>query len=375
MNRRQFIALSSAGLLNLVLSRTTWAGARKSDKEYSIVLLGDTHFDTFPYEVYHGDYIAREKQNISSGRWAEFKRNGEMWKDRCPRLLTRAAELITPDTRMVFQVGDLVQGDCGNPEVHRKMLDDAFNRIKTETGNVPFVTVVGNHDIRGTEAGRVYEEYMPPRLSKELGKPVTKTTFAFTIGDDAYIFIDFNKPDDEETERLLKATEGARHTFLVTHGPILPSDVESCRWFYHGKAGKADTAARLHFRRLFARRNAIVLCGHTHRTDFKDWWGDGGRITEMTLSSVWSSESKKEYRPLQTSPEQYGMFHSNCVAKGTNKKIKDESALYAEYRPGLKQFSSSVAAGCYKMTVGKRHIAIDFYGGDSRPVSHHFVLR
>ena len=112
----------------------------------------------------------------------------------CPLLLKRAAQLIGTDTKMVFQLGDLIQGDCGNPKVHKKMLDDVMNRFKSELHGLPFVTVTGNHDIRGTNAKEAYHTYMPERMSEELGKSITHTNFFFTIGDDAYIVLDFNDP-------------------------------------------------------------------------------------------------------------------------------------------------------------------------------------
>lgn len=59
-------------------------------------------------------------------------------------------------------------------------------------------------------------------MSEELGAPVEKTIFSFKIGDDAFIFIDFNSPDDEAIEQCLKDTEGARYTFIVSHGPVFP---------------------------------------------------------------------------------------------------------------------------------------------------------
>ena len=48
-------------------------------------------------------------------------------------------------------------------------------------------------------------------------------------------------------------------------------------------------------RRLLAENNAIVLCGHTHTTEFLDWYGDGGRITQMTMNSVWRDDATGRY--------------------------------------------------------------------------------
>ena len=142
--------------------------------------------------------------------------------------------------------------------------------------------VVGIFDKESREA---VEQWLNENvMSEELGKTITKTTFSFTIGKDAYIVLDFNNPDDMEIEKLLKETKGARHTFVITHGPLFPFDGGSCRWFFHGGNTKEHTAARRHFRKLFAQRNVVCLCGHVHSTEFADWHGDGGRITQMTMN-------------------------------------------------------------------------------------------
>ena len=376
MNRRDFLTLSATGIIGLSASSFPLSALAKGkgDKSYSLVILGDTHFDTDPPSVYHS-YYNEPNERLNKIQRAEFARNGAMWKDRCPRLLKRAARLIDKDTRMVLQMGDLIQGDCGNGEVHKKMLSDVMNHFKQELGGLPFVTVVGNHDIRGTDALQAYHSFMPARMSEELGKPISKTTFGFNIGDDAFIVIDFNHPDDEEIDRLLNDTKGARHTFIMTHGPVFPSDDSSCRWIFHGGASEKETQARHHFRQAFAQRNAIVLCGHTHCTDFMDWYGDGGRITQMTMSSVWTTEKQKEYTVRSEGAEDYGMLRKKAMEKPENANWKDESALFDEYRPGIRQHSNSRSQGSFKLNVSRKHITIDFYGGDEEEITHKFTIR
>ena len=57
------------------------------------------------------------------------------------------------------------------------MLDDVMNRFKSELHGLPFVTVTGNHDIRGTNAKEAYHTYMPERMSEELESPLRIRTF------------------------------------------------------------------------------------------------------------------------------------------------------------------------------------------------------
>ena len=371
MDRRQFLTLSATGLLGLGLTPAD-AKARK-DCDYNIVILGDTHFDTEPASVYHSNYN-ESVEWLNRVQRAEFARNGEMWRDRCPRLLKRAACLVDDNTRMVFQMGDLIQGDCGSGEVHRKMLDDVISSFKGAFGGLPFVTVVGNHDIRGVDAWEAYHSYMPQRMSSELGKEISKTTFDFTIGDDAFIVIDFNDPDDAEIEKLLAETKGARHTFVITHGPVFPYDSANARWFLHGGKSEEDTAARRHFRKEFARRKAIVLAGHSHRTELLDWHGDGGRITQMVMNSVWSKEEYGKYTIAAQGARSYGELRKSMI-HDDGSPVADESALFGEYIPGIRQYIHSLSAGCYKLNVGRKSVSVDFYAGDSTFKSAVFELR
>ena len=376
MDRREFLNYSAAGLAGLGLSRffSLDAKGKTAGGEYNLIILGDTHYDTEPPSVYHSHYNEPVEWKNRVQR-AEFARNGEMWRDRCPRLLKRAACLVDDNTRAVLQMGDLIQGDCGNADVHRKMLDDVMNYFKDAFGgSLPLVMVAGNHDIRGVDARKVFHEYMPARMSKELGVPVESANFSFNIADDAYIVVDFNDPDDETVDSLLRDTRGCRHTFVVVHGPVFPFDGASCRWFWHGKDNPVDTAARLHFRKELARRKAVVLTGHVHRTELADWYGEGGRITQMTFNSVWASPDLDKYDIISYGAGQYGTLRNN-MKRDDGKPIEDETPLFDEYRKGLKRYSVSPAAGCYKLHVSNKSIIVDFYAGDSAFVTHKFVLR
>ena len=88
MNRREFLTLSATGIVGLGISSVplpVWAKGKK-DKKYSLIILGDTHFDVDPSSVYHAEYL-KNTEKISKAHLSEFARNGSMWKDRCPRLL------------------------------------------------------------------------------------------------------------------------------------------------------------------------------------------------------------------------------------------------------------------------------------------------
>lgn len=376
MDRREFISMSAASLAGLALFGIPGVAfakdASKGPRKYSVVILGDTHFDTEPDTVYHSNYN-EPVEWLNRVQRAEFARNGEMWRERCPRLLQRCADLVDKNTEMAFQMGDLIQGDCGKGEVHQKMLNDVMDAFKQKFNGIPFVTVVGNHDIRGVDAEKVYHEYMPKRMSQEIGRDIEKTTFYFTIGPDAFLVLDFNSPDDAEIEKMLQETKDARHTFIISHGPVFPMDGSSCRWFFHG--GKNDAEVRRHFREEFAKRNAIVLCGHSHHTTLTEWKGDGGIITQMEMNSVWSNDERGTYKINTDNPADYGMARMSMKANADGSPIADESALFEEYRPGLTRYIDSITAGSFKLNVDPKHVTIDFYAGDSAEKTCTFKLR
>ena len=109
MDRRKFLkvsALSAAGLTLADSLTPLAAGSRKpSDKTYSVVLLGDTHYDTAPDCVYHSGYSDPNPSREAAHR-KEFVRNAEMWAERCPSLVRRASRLVREDTRLCLQMGD-----------------------------------------------------------------------------------------------------------------------------------------------------------------------------------------------------------------------------------------------------------------------------
>ncbi len=377
MDRRSFFKYSAGAVVGAsLLGRATDAFAAGRDK-YSVVILGDTHYDAPDPDKYHEGYTDPNPTREANHR-KEFVRNADMWDARCPELVKRAARLVDDDTRFVLQMGDLIQGDTATAAAHTAFLADTFDLLKQGVApNLPFVTVAGNHDLRGNDdavATRAYADYMPARLSKELRKEITDTNFLFNMGDDAYIVLDFTHPDVAKIERLLREADGARHTFVVVHSPVFPYDSASYWWWILlGSRDDKRAEERRHVRRLLASRQAVVLCGHTHKTELLDWYGDGGRITQMTMSSVWAKESQGAWTEKVSSPDGYGsqMLKSHPEL-GEPGPVQD---LFNEYRPGVRRYSWADAAGSYKLLVGPDDIFVDFYAGSSTLLSHRFQLR
>ena len=324
--------------------------------EYSVLVLGDTHFDKAPETVYHAAYPGSDvSASLEAIQRAEFTRNGEMWANRIPRLLAAAASARRGDTAYAIQVGDLIQGDCNNASVHAQMATDAFSEIKTALGGLPLRLVVGNHDIRNGANNNVasaYRSWMNGQMTAETGQTVSATNFSYRQGHDLWIHVDFTSPSLSVIRNALTAHADARYKFLVTHGPVIPSDCGSYNWILYGHSEHTN---RRTLRSLLLQHDVIVIAGHIHTTELAEVVTDEGRITQIIANSVWTREGLATISPSQTLPSNYGGLQTTV----------DGRNYLAEYRPALVRYIRSVAAGFFRLEVSERGVLARFFGGDS----------
>lgn len=348
---------------------------------YSVSVLGDMHYDAFPPEKFHATALAKWKpKGAHPARLKEFERNAKMWQDICGRILASSSACVRPDAAFALQLGDMVQGDCESDELHTWMLAEATELLGKAYPNLPIVSVCGNHDIREGDrnmgSAQAYAAFMYPYESRQLASflpnGVRSTTFGFRCGPDLWIALDFNygSRDVDIVRRLLAENEDVRYTFVTTHGPVLPMDFWRCRWFYLGRS--EDAALRREMRALFAKRQAVVLAGHVHSLELKDWYGDGGRITEMVLNTC-AGKSAGGYFPAEpdvkaSAPSDYGKW-------ALDENDADMSALYGEYRPGLRRYFAAWAVGHHVLHVTDASVTLDYYGHDARTPTMTFSLR
>ena len=353
-------------------------------RSYSVSILGDIHFDSTDRARYHSRYTHSTTRERYENHLKEHVRNAAMWADRMPRLVAASSKCVAHDAAFAFQMGDLVQGDCGNRDTHRRMLDDAFGLLKKSYGSLPVVVVPGNHDIRGDIEGdgakETLEKWMPERMSRELGVEVAGTTFLFWHDPDAYIVVNFNKPDNPDFAQLmglLKRSEGARHTFILSHGPVIPSCTS--RWFLLGD--KDRTEERRELRAALAKRGAIALSGHTHVLEHYECVFPEGRISQFVFNSVWSRPgaenldldgkgthgyamkalSKRNYTPPPKNPADVARWN-------------DLAELADEYSPFVREGLAVSTVGHYRMNVSDDCVTVDFFAGDSTSPKRRFEL-
>ena len=374
MDRRQFLRLGAGAFVAL---GTGCAFRCRDDSSYSVLVLGDVHFDAPDIGVYHAYY--KPKAGSAGARIfpLRMKREHDQWSGLMQRLAAAARRDIRPDMRFVLQLGDLIQGNCAKAAIHAKMLEDGFVYFKnTVSPDLPFVPIVGNHDVDNSiwldkkPAKEVYCEAMLPKLSKELEQTIGNPTFAFRQGPDLFLCVDFNFPDIARILHLLEDNPDVRYTFIVSHGAVVPVCTGShFRWFLLGR--KKDEVAR---RRLFSelcRRRAIALVGHNHHTVFADLATPEGRLTQFMATSVWDAETQAKVRPKQTEPGGY----ARLPKQSKDYDLLDARALFGEYRPHLKKFFFSGQQGRYRLDISDVAVTMTMFGGDSSEPSRTFTLR
>jgi len=371
LNRREFLKMGV-----LAFAGAGCASSRVDSGKYSVLVLGDVHFDAPEIGVYHAHYKPK------AGRAAEIfplrmKREHDQWSGLMQRLAAAARKGIRADTKFVLQLGDLIQGNCAKVDVHAKMLEDGFAYFKkTVSPDLPFVPVVGNHDVDQNSwldkksAMDVYCETMFPKLTQELGRTIDNTTFAFRQGPDLFLYADFNFPDPERILNLLEDNADVRYTFIVSHGAVVPVGLgKGYRWFLLGK--KEHESARRKLFSVLCRRNAIALVGHNHVTSLVDVKTTEGRLTQFMATSVWSAEKQALMIPKHASPADYAKVPKSSKQYDVN----DARALFDEYRPSLSNYFLSSMQGRFMLDVSDDSVAMVTYGGDSPEPSCFFLLR
>ena len=391
MQRRDFIirSLTSLGSLAFLNGRCNTISSALDDEiknasdlnavAYNVAVLGDTHYDTAPETVYHAHY---DESNIHAKvQHAEFRRNGEMWRERCPRLLASSAALAhKSETAFILQLGDIIQGDCDHIPTHQKMLDDCIKMLKKPyPDNMPFLTVVGNHDFRGKGAKKAYFDFAHPFMTKEiemltgkkLEKPVEYPIVSFRKGPDLWIFCDFEKANLNKICNIIDADDAARHVFIVTHGPFTTyANTKSYRWRLGGGVRALKSRQRL-FDTL-SKRRGIVLSGHTHSTTYYRFENSLGSFCEFTGNSVWTERSPLTATPNSSTPEQY------IPAERFLKMVRNKEDFHSEinfFKPSLKEYYETRAAGHYRLKVAENSVEMEFYLCDSRIPDRVFKLK
>lgn len=314
---------------------------------YSFGLLGDIHYDadylhngTGFYKGctpnYRADWIVHELPHLKEG-----------------------AEVFArePKAAFVLQTGDLVSGGSGSVELQTRMLDEAWNLVRPlYAGLGPFYVINGNHETYdfeapGTYAYPGYAASIQKRNAAELGRESCERHFWFRQGPDLFVGYNSNVDEYDFVKEAFEKNPDARWVFTVGHIPTIspvPGGIEI-------DSPECGNLMENHdrFLKLLQSRNAILLCGDTHRIGFLDYVTGDGRFSQVMGVAVWQNGP---YVERATRPDEYtvgsGPFYSDLTPRKRHLK------------PGLVRYWQADGKGCWKLHVSDESVVAEWYAWD-----------
>ncbi|MBQ4105973.1 MAG: metallophosphoesterase [Lentisphaeria bacterium] len=310
---------------------------------YEVVLLGDLHYDRA--DVHPADLKGHPQK--------ELARNLKFWQDRAPKLLDAAAAKVNPATAFAVQVGDISQGDTSTQEGQELLFTDIMDKLGVRFKQTPLYVVKGNHDHRCPGNGAAFEKCILPRIKNDRLITGPNANYALVHEGDLYVFCDSEKPDLAWMKQVFAANPQSRHTFIITHLPVIPLPNNSPWWLLF-RINKAMYADRIEFRKILTERQAIVICAHVHHPSRIEYQTEAGRISQITVSSMALSQT------LSTWKQTGDKFESPSLAKrlAQSPALKPQIEEYTKYMTRSDFFQGS---GFAVLRVENDKVFIDNY--------------
>ncbi len=272
------------------------------NSSYTFAVIGDIHYDRMEFHdlrkmkhlgIPHGKHVLNEDGYFSwrkQTKWVELNKGGTvesatplnemMWQKYTPIMLDKAAARAKAAKALyTFQLGDMIHGDCYDFDLHKKNLEQGLQQLTKRFDNV--LVVCGNHDTRGIEGGKAWDQVINTHLDKTIKNLKRKNTnYYFTIGKDLYLCYDLMNVDIPFFEQAVRENPNARYTFFISHVPLLPTGKHAVN------AILSDDLKPL--LALLEKANAIVLSGHTHKVSFVEYFNkeNNHRMSQFVINST-----------------------------------------------------------------------------------------
>jgi UDP-2,3-diacylglucosamine pyrophosphatase LpxH len=335
---------------------------------FSFALLGDLHFD----RLEHHDLAWLEEHK--PGDLGQIKNYSRITAEIMPRLFDAVRQTVaerknsSAPTAFVVQVGDLVEGLCGNEELAVRQNQEAVDFVREADLGTPFLFTKGNHDVTGDGATAAFADVFHPFLSQQSepfreGGKLDQASYSVEHGGAQFCFFDaYDNCSLEWLEATLdKRTAG--HCFVVVHPPVVPYGARSTWYLYSGASSRAKREKLLD---LLGQHNVVVLGGHLHKySTLARTTARGGRFIQVAVSSVIGTA---EVQPK---------FSLSGVAAYTGDQVRVEPsyspetestrrAVYDDERPFVQAFDYVDHPGYALVTVAKDTVTMQAYSGISR---------
>jgi hypothetical protein len=274
--RRSFLQAFGAGVLG---ARGSFAASAETGEEMLVPVLGDLHFD----RPEHHDLPWLRSSHAGDERQIEnYCRVTKEWSPKLFDVAQQRAAEGRDAVPFLLQLGDLVEGLCGNEKLAEQQMRDALAWVKGAGKEVPFAMCKGNHDVTGPGATEVYDRVLVPFLQQRING-AGGARFTQKRGGTLFVFFDaYDKGSLEWFEKLMGESKPERLIFII-HPPVVPYNARAT-WHVFSKPADAEKRERL--LNLLGKHHAIVLCGHLHKYTCVARRTQGGSFVQLAISSV-----------------------------------------------------------------------------------------
>lgn len=341
----------------------------------SFVVLGDMHMDKFDF--HDMDFVYTRPSD-----WKQITTEFPYYTAAyVPKLWNAVSNRVGEGCSAVIQLGDLMEGVCGNQELSEQMAQWSVGQIDRASGDATAILVKGNHDVsKSPGQPEAWKKHVLPYIRRQTGQPELKNgMYRYSIGTDADLFVaeQFFSPDDMLPEsallEFLKAelpkSEG-KYRFLLTHQPVIPVS-QRCWHLFSGLRRRVENPEiREEFLNLLAQYKVTVLCAHLHEYSQIVRETDNGNIVQlMMISTVNSFEpSKREAKPRAYLTE-------NDVKEEWSKRTYEErKRIIAQEGRHVKYYTCRKIPGYAVITISEKGAEFSFYRGYSDTPSESFLI-
>jgi len=344
-SRRRFLT-QTLGAAALAGSGSWALAAPDFSGEWACPLLGDLHFD----KLEHHDFAWLEKDHPGDVR--QVQNYSRVTREVMPQLLATVKQQIdgaaTP-VPFVLQLGDLIEGLCGTPELAGRQAREALDLVNDASFGRPMLLIKGNHDVTGPGAAEVYDKILVPSMQSSALDEIRRSAFTQQRGGVLLVFFDaYDKGSLDWFANLVAERKPERLIFLI-HPPVVPYNARST-WHVYSKPSQAQERQRL--LELLGRTRATVLCGHLHKYCFLRRRTEHGTFVQLAISSV-ATDREGKPRDELSGLKHYGPDLTRLEPKHSPDTIETRRAILTAEKPFLQHFD-------YADTWG--HAMLRFHG-------------
>ncbi|KQM75251.1 metallophosphoesterase [Pedobacter sp. Leaf216] len=363
LNRRRFITTLGTLAAALPLGASAFDFIPSPGKSFDFILLGDLHFDKL--EHHDMEYIKTTYPNDLG----QIKNYSRITEENLPLLMRIAKEkAIERNADFFLQLGDFVEGLCGSEELAKKQIDEFVELVRQQDFKRPFFVIKGNHDITGKGARENYVKTVLPWQGKEQKQLLSNANSTFVHKNSRFVL--FDSYSAEESLIWLKSVlknHTEKNLFFCIHQPVVPFDARA-NW--HVFSGKSQQASRNELLDLLGEHNAIVLCGHLHKTSILTRATSKGNFVQLCIGSVIPSAQAAVTDHL-TGLEAYQTNLVDLEPEFSPGSLDERKRNLTNEKPFIKHFEYANFCGYGNVSVdAKSGITLSIYANlDQKPWS------